>query len=161
MKQSRFVNESALRERAALVEQQTERMSSEAVSLITPRRWGLADWDGWLWGRLNALSLASEQTWRGKLAGLASHNDFYFVTNDAAVLLAYFMRDPVSNDVFVMERFAFARGANNALVPLYLHLRQWAKDKGASRIYVGICSDMLIDDITEFLDGAVVMEAKC
>lgn len=122
------------------------------------RRWQLADLDAWFLARLNFRWAATEQAWRGKLSGFSASNEYLFVTNGEAVLLALLMRHPMTGKPIVMEICAFARDADErdgvynvipkslgdaAIRALYRHLREWGKSMGAARLYIGVCSDIL------------------
>ncbi len=127
--------------------------------LVQPRRWQLSDLDPWLLERVNNRWLATEATWRGKLAGYAASNEFLFITNGEAVLLAETKRHAMTGKLIVMEVFAFCREANfkhdvwgledmqgfgaMALRALYRHMRDWAKSMDATRVYTCICADMV------------------
>ena len=160
--------------RLAVVEEETEL----TPILAQPRRWQLSDLDPWLLERLNFRWLAMEATWRGKLAGYAAGNEYLFITNGEAVLLAMNMRHAMSGKPVIMEVFAFCREANfkhdvygledpqgagaAALRALYRHLREWAKSMDATRVYVGICSDAVPSKLREmFADSYYVVGAPC
>ncbi len=146
--------------------------------LPQPRRWQIADLDPWLLERLNNRWLATEQTWRGKLAGYAASNEFLFITNGAAVLLAETKRHAMTGKPVVMEVFAFARESNfkhdvwgledvsgfgaMALRALYRQMREWAKDMDATRVYSGICADLPPSVLRQlFADAYHVVGAPC
>jgi hypothetical protein len=159
------IRDCVMRSRLAVVEE----------DLSQPRRWELADLDDWLLGRLN--HRWGDLSWRGKLAGFSANNDFLFITNEDAVLLATAWRDPLTNKQFVMERFAFAREADvkndvynvavgshgeAAIHALHLHMAGWGKAMGANRVYMGICCDILPSTLRQMTpDSYYVVGAAC
>ena len=124
------------------------------------RRWLMSDLDDWLLRRLayNYMLGHEVRWWENKIASFASHNDFLFITNEQAVLLA--RREPhlITGTLAVREVFAWARSsefvqgiayrahentpAEAALLPLYRHLMIWATEAGARNITVGEASDL-------------------
>ncbi len=146
--------------------------------LPQPRRWQLDDLDPWLLERINFRWLATETTWRGKLSGYAAGNEYLFITNGEAVLLAMNLRHAMSGKPVIMEVFAFCREADlkdgvyglgkdvalgdAALRGLYRQLKDWAKSMDAARVYVGVCSDMVPSKLKEsFVDSYYVVGAPC
>ncbi len=145
----------------------------ERLQITQPRRWQLSDLDEWLLKRLNYRWEAAEATWRGKLAGFSAGNEFLFITNGQAVLLAMSQRHVMSGKPIVMEVFAYARSADfrngvwgleqgaelgeTALRQLYRQMREWAKSMDAVRAYVGISSDMVPSSLKDMLGGYYVV----
>lgn len=128
-----------------------------ALAMPEIRRWQSSDFDDWLLTRLNHRWAASEVTWRGKMASFAAGNDFLFITNEAACLLA--MRQPhvMTGKPIVHEIFAWARDADIrdnvyetevkrdgfvALRLLYRYMAAWAKGMGSPYGYIGVSSDI-------------------
>ncbi len=130
------------------------------------RRWTLDDFDEWLGVRLRHRWGGVDLVWRNKLLGFTLGNDYLFITNGEAVLLAMQQRHLMIGKPVVQEVFAWARavpvrdgvyGATQgtdegaALKPLYRRLREWGKAMDATRLYVGVCSDILPSDLKEML----------
>lgn len=137
-----------------------------AEALAATRRWQTADLDEWLLTRLKHRWQGQDLVWRNKLANIAASNEFLFIMNNEAVLVAMTMRDVLSGGLFVMERFAFSRKATYAhdvysigfgdpaeaaMRALYRFMYDWAKSQKATRIYVGTCSDMLTAQLAKML----------
>jgi len=128
------------------------------------RRWSVDDFDDWLATRLKKRWEGTDWFWRNKLLGFTQGNDYLFITNGDAVLLAMQQRHAMIGKPVVAEIFAWARdvsikdgvyGASRrteeglALKPLYRRLRAWGKAMDATRVYVGVCSDILPRDLLE------------
>jgi len=146
--------------------------------LPQPRRWQLDDLDPWLLSRINDRWAGTQAMWRGKLAGYSAGNEYLFITNGEAVLLAMVTRHAMSGKPVVMEVFAFCREANlkhevwgledtqgygaTALRALYRQMRDWAKSMSATRVYVGVCSDLVPSKLRDmFADAYYVVGAPC
>jgi hypothetical protein len=147
--------------------------------LSQPRRWNLNDLDPWLTERLNFRWPNGDRVLRGLLANYSAGNEFLLITNGEAVLLAETKLHAISRKLVVMEVFAFCREANvkdgvyglddargiggAALRALYRQMREWAKSMSATRVYVGVCSD-LTPSILREIAGATsyyVVGATC
>ncbi len=143
----------------------TEAERIERESAEPPiRRWALSDFDEWLGVRLRHQWGGADLTWRNKLLGFTLGNDYLFITNGEAVMLAMHQRHVMLGVPIVAEVFAWSRAApirdgvygatqgtdeGAALKPLYRRLRGWGKEMGATRLYVGVCSDILPSDLKE------------
>ena len=140
-----------------------ERYGSEDAQI---RRWCVNDFDEWLAGRLKHRWGGVDLVWRNRLMGFLSANDYLFVTNGDAVLLAMHQRHVMLGKPIVMEVLAWARTApvkdgvygatqgtseGDSLKPLYRRLREWAKSMDATRLYVGVCSDILPSTLREWM----------
>jgi hypothetical protein len=160
--------------RLAVVEE-----SAPIPDLSQPRRWQIDDLDPWLLERINFRWPEHERVMRGLLTNYAASNEFLLITNGEAVLLAETKLHAMSRKIVVMEVFAFCREANvkdgvyglddargiggAALRALYRQLREWAKSMSATRVYVGVCSD-LTPSILREIAGATsyyVVGATC
>lgn len=139
------------------------------------RRWEASDFDEWLASRLQFRWGGEARIWQHRLMGFQS-NDYLFITNGSAVLLAMQMRDIMTGKPFVMERFAWTRDADEkdgvyglkqhedtTLRPLYRRLREWASGMSATRLYVGVCSDLLPSELREMMgkDSYYIVGAPC
>lgn len=126
------------------------------------RRWTRDDFDEWIAGRLKFQWGADDIAWRNRLLGFLQGNDYLFITNGEAVLLAMQQRHAMLGKPIVSEVFAWARAAplrdgvygatqktkeGDALKPLYRRLRAWGRGMGATRVYVGVCSDILPSEL--------------
>ncbi len=134
--------------------------------MLPVRRWTLDELDNWLLARLCHWWGGMDAIWRGKLALYATSNDHLFITNGEAVLLLVRQMHALSGKPFVMEIFAWAREseakdgiytahrgtyANQALRALYKNARLWARGMKGTRVYLGVCSDLLPGELKEML----------
>lgn len=141
------------------------------------RRWADSDFDPWLATRLIHRWGGEAQAWAHKLRGFQS-NDYLFITNGEAVLLAMQLRDIMTGAPIIMERFAWSRLADEkdgcygitarsdgvyAMRDLYRQLREWGKSLKATRQYIGICSDMTTGMLRSMLgdDSYYVVASPC
>src|ERR1700756_3635108 len=92
----------------------------------------MPEWRPWLLGRLREKwPMISDGSFLGKIHAWSASNEFLFIRNDLAVLLAVVMRDNVDGRPYVRSMFAFARdGAaqsspgEHAIVALYCRTRE-------------------------------------
>jgi hypothetical protein len=84
-----------------------------------------------------------------KIRAWSASNEFLFIRNDLAVLLAIVMHDNVDGRPYVRAMFAFARdgapqssAGEHAIVALYRRMREWAKSMRATRVYFSGRSDI-------------------
>jgi hypothetical protein len=82
----------------------------------------------------------SDRSFRGKLNGWSACNEFLFIRNDLAVLLAVTLHNNVDGRPYMRAIFAFARdgapqssSGEKASIALYRHMREWAKSQRATR----------------------------
>ena len=137
---------------------------AEEEALI--RRWSPDDFDEWLLTRLLHRWQGTEWFWKNKFTGFTQGNDYLFITNGGATLLAMQQRHLMIGKPIVSEVFAWARAApirdgvygatqktdeGDALKPLYRRLRQWGKAMDATRVYVGVCSDIVPSTLREWI----------
>ncbi len=130
------------------------------------RRWSIDDFDDWLATRLKHRWEGTDWFWRNKLQGMVQGNDYLFITNGGAVMLAMQQRHVMLGKPIVAEVFAWARAApirdgvygatqntteGDALKPLYRRLRAWGKGMDATRVYVGVCSDIVPSTLREWM----------
>ena len=149
----------------------------DAAEFAAIRRWDLSDFDDWFAHRLCHRWGGEPRVWRHKMMGFQS-NDYLFITNGGAVMLAMVLRHVMTGRPVVMEIFAFARAApekdgvygatqrtneGDALKPLYQRLREWAKSMDATRIYVGVSSDILPSELRMMMgsESYYVVGAPC
>ena len=110
----------------------------------------MQEWGPWLLGRLREKwPTVSDASFLGKIRAWSASNEFLFIRNDFAVLLAIVMRDNVDARPYVRAMFAFAHdGAEqsspgeHAIVALYRRMREWAKSMRATRVYYSGRSDI-------------------
>jgi len=110
----------------------------------------MPDWTVWLIGRLREEWPAiAEGSLLGKVRVWSGSNDFLFIRNDLAALLAVVIQDNVDGRPYVRAIFAFARdGApqsspgEHAIVALYRYMRVWATQMRATRVYFSGRSDI-------------------
>ena len=121
---------------------------AEQTAMI--RRWGSVDLDEWLLTRLKDRWGNTDQYWHRHLLNFQSSNDYLFITNGEAVLLAMQQRNVLAGATMVIELLAWSRDDGKALRPLYRALREWAGSLKA-RLYAGFCSDLDPRDILELL----------
>lgn len=101
-----------------------------------PRRWTAADIEEWFAARLMQRWGGNPVMWANKLANLSSSNDYLFITNEDAVLLAARFSHPMSGRALIAELFAFAREDGDArceaaVAGLRRQMRQWGKSARA------------------------------
>lgn len=130
----------------------------------------LPEWGPWLIARLTERCPGfSEAAWLSKIRGLMGSNDFLFIRNDRAVLLASAEPRILDGSTMVTEVFAFSRDAQKegdhpirvppnsdaeeTLAILYRHTRAWAISKKASRMFVGQCTDIWQARFKEVIDS--------
>lgn len=127
------------------------------------RRWKASLFDEWLLYRLqDRWAGISEAMWRSKLASFTGGNDFYFVTNDLAILLvSVACRHAITQRAVILEVFGWARDARKAedkyenwwlesdsegrkaLIVLYRSAKLWAESMNAVRMILGTCCDIM------------------
>lgn len=143
--------------------------------LPSPRRWAIEDYDLWLQARLEK-RYGSAMPWRQKLVGFAASNDFLFVTNQHATILALVQRHVMTGQPWVQEVFAWARDADlkddvyetlpktlpdAALKALYRHVIRWTRDAGGNQLIVGMCSDMTPSRMLEAFGAHYLVRVRC
>ena len=110
----------------------------------------MPDWTVWLIGRLREEWPAiAEGSLLGKVRVWSGSNDFLFIRNDLAALLAVVIQDNVDGRPYVRAIFAFARdgapqssAGEHAIVALYRYMRVWATQMRATRVYFSGRSDI-------------------
>jgi uncharacterized protein YjiS (DUF1127 family) len=129
------------------------RQKTDEGSLGEIRRCTVVDmpeWGPWLLGRLREKwPTIGNGSLLGKIGAWSASNEFLFIRNDLAVLLAIVMHDNVDGRPYVRAMFAFARdgapqssASEHAIVALYRRMREWAKSMRATRVYFSGRSDI-------------------
>jgi hypothetical protein len=129
------------------------RRKADEVSRGEIRRCTVVDmpeWGPWLLGRLREKwPTIGDGSLLGKIGAWSASNEFLFIRNDFAVLLAIVMHDNVDGRPYVRAMFAFARDSapqssagEHAIVALHRHIREWAKSMRAMRVYFSGRSDI-------------------
>lgn len=142
------------------------------------RRYRLDDFDDWMLGRLLHQWEGHEQQWRYRITSFQG-NEYMFVTNEDAVLLAVQQRHEMTGKPVVREILAWSRAADLRngqygidqhspheipMRALYQHLNEWGVQLGATRLYVGVCSDLtpgLIRALFSKQDAYYVVGVPC
>jgi uncharacterized protein YjiS (DUF1127 family) len=129
------------------------RQKADEASLGEIRRCTVVDmseWGPWLLGCLvEKWPTIGDGSLFSKIRAWSASNEFLFIRNDLAVLLAIVMHDNVDGRPYVRAMFAFARdgapqssAGEHAIVALYRRMREWAKSMRATRVYFSGRSDI-------------------
>ena len=139
------------------------------ISRMTLQDWN--EWGGWLLNRCNFYwpGLYTAPTMKGQISTWSSSNDFLFIKNVDAVLLAMTQIDPVSRRSIVIERFGWSRHAKpigerrmgveirgegqQNLMDLYRFCRDWARTKKVAFILSGWSCDIALSQLSGELNG--------
>ena len=136
-----------------------------AVDAGSARRFAISDlpeWGEWLIGRISErYPDFGPRVWLGKIHQLIASNDFLFVRNERAVVCIGGSPRVIDGGLVLIEVFAFSRDAwaidkkrphilgipdrdpaEQPLLLLYRHAREWARSQKAARFFVGQCSDI-------------------
>ena len=132
----------------------------EVTESSQPRRFTVPDFNTygmWIISRLKAkFPTMTDKTALGWLRGLMESNEYYFVTNEKAVLLAQMVHAGLDPAPKVREIFCLCQdGQMQAGADLYRSLAGWAKNIGTDEIIVMRLTDVSKPMIEEALGGKV------
>lgn len=117
------------------------------------RRFTAAMIDPWLIDRIEKVwPSRTEQYWRNLLAGFMASNDYLFICNDRAVLLAERKPQPMAARPMVWVIFCWSRDTKpgewlsdklcQPVIELYNYTRRWMTEMDGERMLCALCDDI-------------------